>query len=431
MSASSGSGTTNAGATPSEDLSYRGGSRRRGKMMTAAGVGVVIVVAIIAAVAGWAIGAYVTPSTSGGARTVILTESGSSLLYPAVNNEWGPGYTAQFPNIQIAAHSTGSGTGQSLAEGGSVDIGASDAYLSNASQTNLVNFPMAVSSQLVYYNLPGITAHLNLNATVIAKIYLGQITSWNDPMIQAANPGVSLPAQPIVPVARQDGSGDTFLITSYMFMGCSCWHDAGQTYSTAKLSGTLSSQITFATGNGGMVTAAAGAPYTIAYIGISYESEAASKGLQYAYLGDNLANSASGGQDAVNYIAPTAQYISYDANLGLTKLDPAHYGLAVCLIMGAPAGGAIDLVPGAGGTSPNAANPTPYPDVNLEYGLVKTNGGGPGGASHAYYVVQFLTWVVSVGNLPQFLNPVHFLPLTPAVVNLDYGVLLNITTATP
>lgn len=428
------SGTSGTGANPSEDMSYGTGSaaRRRSPVMTGVGVAIVVIVAVIAIVSGWAIGYYVTPNNggSGGSGTVLISETGSSLLYPAVNNQWGPNYTAQYSNIQISSASTGSGTGQSYAENGLVDIGASDAYLSNASATNLVNLPLAISSQLVFYNLPGVTANLNLNATILAEIYLGTITTWNNPMIQAANPNVNLSTftNTIIPIARTDSSGDTFLITSYFYMGCTCWHAAGQTYSTAKLSGTLSSQITYATGNGGMVTATEGAPYSIAYIGISYESEALLGGLVYANLGDNLANSQSGGVVAANYIGPTATNISQDANLALTKLDFATYGLAISLILGAPAGGAVDLTPGGGGTNPTATYPTPYPDTNLEYGLVKTTG-GPGGSGHAYYVVQFLQWVITVGNLPQYLNPVHFLPLTTQVLALDYTVLLSIQTS--
>ena len=406
-------------------------------MMSGAGVAVVVIVAIIAVVAGWGIGSYITPNKgSSSTYGTTITEIGSSLVYPAVFYQWGPNYTAFNPKVLISSGPGGSGLGQSDAIAGLVDIGGSDAYLSNATTNNLVNFPMAISSQLVYYNLPGVTAHLNLNATIVAGMYLGTITSWNDPMIQAANPGVSLPSTHDIPVARSDGSGDTFLITQYMYMGSLAWSNGGHAYGTAKISGgTLASNILYANGNSGMVTttAASGSAGAVAYIGISYESEAAAHGLQYAYLGDNLANSASGGVDPANYIGPSPQNISYDANLALTKLHfapPYANGLALVMILGAPSGGATDVVPGAGGSNPTSAYPTPYPDVNLEYGLVKSTG-APGGSGHSWYVVQFLQWVITIGNLPQYLDPVHFLPMTPALVADDYTLLGTIQTSPP
>lgn len=417
---------------PNENLGTMS-SRRKAPLMTGAGIAVVIVVAIIAVVAGWLVGYYVTPnkgsSTSYGTT---VTELGSSLLAPAVIDQWGPNFTAQNPGILVSGAAGGSGMGQVYAQKGLVDIGGSDAYISNASATNLINFPMAISSQLIYYNLPGVSAHLNMNATFLADVYLGTITNWNNSLLQAANPGVSLPSHAIIPVARSDSSGDTFLFTSYLYMGDAAWNTSGHGYSTGKLSGHLASNIVYASGNGGMVTALTGTAgqYAIAYIGVSYQAQAAAAGLVYANLGDNLANSASGGTVASNYIAWSAQNVAYDANLALTKLQFSTYGLALSMIMGGPAGGAIDLVAGAGGTSPTTANPTPYPDVNLEYGLVKTTG-APGGPTQSWYVVQFLQWVITIGNLPQYLNPVHFLPLTTAVVADCYTELLTIQTSQP
>ena len=69
---------------------------------------------------------------------------------------------------------------------------------------------------MVNYNVPGVKAPLNLNGTVLAQIYTGKITKWNDPAIAALNKGVSLPATPIVTLHRADGSGSTFLFTSYL-----------------------------------------------------------------------------------------------------------------------------------------------------------------------------------------------------------------------
>ena len=121
--------------------------------------------------------------------------------------------------MTIQTAGTGSGTGISEAENGTIDIGASDAYLSPSvvsANPDLKNIPLAISAQVAAYNVPGITAHLKLSGKVLSEIYQGQITKWNDSAIASANPGVTLPATPIVTLHRSDSSGDTFLWTSYL-----------------------------------------------------------------------------------------------------------------------------------------------------------------------------------------------------------------------
>ncbi len=130
------------------------------------------------------------PTTS-----VSLQETGSSLLYPLFNR--GPRHIQkQWPTVSITTASTGSGTGISSAAAGTVNIGASDAYLSPAQiqqYPGLENIPLAISAQQVNYNVPGLTGHLKLDGPTIAAIYQGKITKWNDAKIAALNPGVTLP----------------------------------------------------------------------------------------------------------------------------------------------------------------------------------------------------------------------------------------------
>ena len=104
-----------------------------------------------------------------------VTETGSTLLYPLFNL-WASGYNQKFSSTTIQTAGTGSGTGISEAENGTIDIGASDAYLSpSVSQSNpdLKNIPLAISAQLVAYNVPGVTAHLKLSGKVLSEIYQG------------------------------------------------------------------------------------------------------------------------------------------------------------------------------------------------------------------------------------------------------------------
>ena len=155
--------------------------------------------------------AVVAPPTS----SVALSETGSSLLFPLFGS-WGTAYTQTYPNITLSTASTGSGVGISDALKGAANIGASDAYLSPAqvqATPTARNIPLAISSQFVGYNIPGVTAHLKLSGSVIASIYEGKITNWNNSAITSLNPGVKLPNLPIVTLHRSDGSGDTFLFS--------------------------------------------------------------------------------------------------------------------------------------------------------------------------------------------------------------------------
>ncbi len=354
-----------------------------------------------------------TTCTSGcGPTAYTISETGSSLIYPYMQ-VLGPNFTKLYPNVQISPDSTGSGTGISSAEAGLVDIGGTDAYLdpANASKYGLINVPIAISAQLVYYNIPGFSGHLNLNGTVLAKIYAGVITKWNDPEIQAANPGVSLPSNTIVPIHRSDGSGDTFMWTSFCYMSWSGW-TAGYGTSITWPAGQPGYK-----GNSGMVTGLQSTQYGIAYIGISYESEANAAGLQYAALGDQAAN--VNGTNPANYILPTPTTISEDANLGLENLQPPS--VAVSLILGGVPG-ATDLQLGKGGTMPTTTYPSPYPDVNLEYTLIKTS---PSNPAKQFYVVQFLEWSLQAGG--SYAAQVNFLPLTAAVIGYDLQALNSVS----
>src|SRR6185437_12471144 len=114
-----------------------------------------------------------------------VSETGSTLLYPLFNL-WASGYSEKYPNTTIQTAGTGSGTGISEAQTGTIDIGASDAYLAPSvtqSDPHLKNIPLAISAQLVTYNVPGVTAHIKLSGKVLSAIYQGTITKWNDAKI--------------------------------------------------------------------------------------------------------------------------------------------------------------------------------------------------------------------------------------------------------
>ncbi len=325
---------------------------------------------------------------------VSLQETGSTLLYPLFQI-WAPAYTKTHKNIKITPQGTGSGTGISDAVNGTVQIGASDAYMANAqmqADPGMLNIPLAISAQQIMYNLPGLNQqHLHLSGQVIAGIYTGSITMWNDSAIKALNPGVQLPALKIVPIHRADGSGDTFLFSQYLsFSNPTTWGSSkGPQYATTISWPSVPNSIS-ATGNGGMVEALQQNKGGIAYVGISFLNQAVQDGLGYAAI-ENKAG---------QFVLPTAQTISTEAQslVGTTPKDER-----VSLIYG-PAQGA-------------------YPIINYEYAIVNAK---QSSSATAKAVRQFLTWALTTGNQPSYVNQVHFLPLPSAIVKLSEAQIAKV-----
>src|SRR5580658_1109114 len=129
------------------------------------------------------------------ADQVQLSETGSTLLLPLFN-QWAADYQKTHPDVQITTQGTGSGAGISQAVSGAVQIGASDAYMTDAQMkesAGVLNIPLAVSSQMVNYNVPGFNdQHLKFSGPILAAIYAGEVKYWDDSKIAQLNPGVKL-----------------------------------------------------------------------------------------------------------------------------------------------------------------------------------------------------------------------------------------------
>lgn len=151
------------------------------------------------------------------AQAVNITGAGASLPYP-VYAKWAAEYY-QATGKQVNYQSMGSGGGQQQIIVGTVAFGATDDPMSGdeLEQEQLLQFPAVIGGIVPVVNLPGITAgQLRLTGPLLADIYLGKITRWDDEAIQAVNPDLLLPARSIVVVHRSDGSGTTFNWTDYL-----------------------------------------------------------------------------------------------------------------------------------------------------------------------------------------------------------------------
>ncbi|MGH8226899.1 MAG: phosphate ABC transporter substrate-binding protein PstS [Steroidobacteraceae bacterium] len=146
-----------------------------------------------------------------------LTGAGSTWVYPLIA-QWASDY-ARKTGIEVNYQSIGSGGGIAQIEAGTVAFGASDEPLTPAvlRQHRLIQFPTAIAGEDVVYNLPGVgPGQLVLSGPLVAQIFLGKITRWNDPAIRKLNPGLRLPNLSISIVHRSDGSGTTFTFTDYL-----------------------------------------------------------------------------------------------------------------------------------------------------------------------------------------------------------------------
>jgi len=157
--------------------------------------------------------------------------TGAGATFPApIYQKWFAAYQTA-GNVQINYQPIGSGGGIKSVTEGTVDFGASDAPLTDAqlaaykakNKYDVLLFPTVLGAAVPSYNLPGVTGELNFTPQVLAGIYLGEITKWNDPKIASANPKLKLPDMDILVIHRSDGSGTTYCWTDYLSKVSSAW----------------------------------------------------------------------------------------------------------------------------------------------------------------------------------------------------------------
>jgi phosphate transport system substrate-binding protein len=156
------------------------------------------------------------------------TVNGAGATFPnPMYQKWFSEYHKAHPDIQFNYQSIGSGGGirQVLAQ--TVDFGASDGPMTDEqlsqAKTKILHIPTVMGAVVPAYNVPGVSTELKFTPEALAGIFLGKITTWNDPAIAKANPGVSLPNQTIIVVHRSDGSGTTYIFTDYLSKVSSEW----------------------------------------------------------------------------------------------------------------------------------------------------------------------------------------------------------------
>ena len=218
----------------------------------------VLLIAVLASVGAMA-------SVTAAAASAAVTGAGSTLVAPLMNN-WIATFEVK-EGIPVKYSAVGSGTGIAQITARTVDFGASDAPLTpeQASACNgCVQVPWALSATGVGFNIPGVKK-LNLTGKLLAGIYFGTITKWNDPKIKKVNPGAKLPGLTITPVFRSDGSGDTYAFTNYLSKISPAWKSEVGYATTVGFKAGVGAK-----GNAGVTATVTKTPGAIGYISAYY-----------------------------------------------------------------------------------------------------------------------------------------------------------------
>jgi len=366
------------------ELSIQPQKSRRGLWIVLSVVAAVVIILIAGALTNW-FGLAGTPP-------IQLNGAGSSFAFPLMS-AWSTEYKTA-TGVQINYQGTGSGAGISAIIAKNLDFGATDAPL-NATQHSLnptlLTIPESLGAVTVAYNLPTVPAHVNLTGPIIANIYLGLITRWDDANIRGINPGVTFPGTSIFVEYRSDSSGTTFVFTDYLSKASSQFAtQVGKGKLVAWPAGSGSPQ------NQGVANAVKGQIGAIGYVELAYVVQ---NSMSYAKV-----QNAEG-----NYILPdlnstAAAAASAAGSLPAGNSDWSHVSIT------------------------NATGAGSYPISTFTYILVYQElDVYPNGMTQekAQALVAFLRWAISTGQTTA--TSLTYAPLPSAVVTQDGATIDMIT----
>jgi len=337
--------------------------------------------AILAVVVVVAIGGYILLASQP-QQPVQITAGGASFPYPVIT-KWTSEYNKLYSHIEISYQSVGSGAGQNNLFAKTFDFAGSDAPLTNAQLANytVLHIPETIGGAVVTYNLPGMNVTIKLTADVIAQIFQGNITTWNDPAIASLNPSLTLPGADVVVVRRSDSSGTTFVFTSYLVNASSLW-TLGSGTSVNWPVGLGGS------GNSGVASLVQQTPYSIGYV-------------EYFYAKNNHLPSASVQNRNGEFVEASLASIAEAARQGTPLLTNDVRA-------------AIVNMPGAGA----------YPISAFTYLLVFKDLSYMTQAE-ASTIVNFIWWAIHDGQ--SYTEALYYPKLPSEVVSLGESILRQIT----
>ncbi|HEU4564526.1 MAG TPA: phosphate ABC transporter substrate-binding protein PstS [Gemmatimonadaceae bacterium] len=290
---------------------------------------------------------------------VDLTGAGATFPYP-IYSKWFSDYATK-TGVKINYQSIGSGGGIRQLSEQTVDFGASDspmtdAELAKAKGGPVLHIPTVLGAVVVTYNAPGVTQPLKLTGDVVADIFLGKVTKWNDARIASLNAGVRLPASDILVVHRSDGSGTTYIFTDYLAAVSPAWAGGPGKGKEVKWPTGLGAK-----GNEGVAGQVKQTPGAIGYVELAYAKQ---NELPYASI-----RNADG-----QYVEPTIESVTAAAAGAAGKLGPdTDYRISIV----------------------NAPGAQSYPISSFTWMLVYQN---QPDAAKGQKLVDFLKWALHEGE---------------------------------
>jgi phosphate transport system substrate-binding protein len=290
-----------------------------------------------------------------------LAGAGATFPYP-LYQKWIAAFLERSPGLTISYRPVGSGAGMEMLRSNEVDFAASDAPLSDeelsALSRKVLHIPAVVGGVVPIYHLEGSVRDLRFTPEILAGIYLGKIKRWNDPQIQAANPGIRFPARDIAVVHRSDGSGTTYVWTDYLAKVSQEWRTS--IGSSTKVPWPVG---TGANGNEGVAEAVRNTPDSIGYVEFIYALQ--------AHLSYGSVRNASGRFVQADLVSLPAAAASFSTPL--KSVDRKDLRFSITNARGAPA----------------------YPIAAFTYFLVPEKFASP---EKARAMIQFLRWALTSGQ---------------------------------
>ena len=341
---------------------------------------------------------------------IIINGAGATFPFPLIDT-WRVEYQKVSPNVNINYQSIGSGGGIKQFTEKTVDFGASDAPLTQEEMQALsstpVHIPETIGSVVAAYNIAGIDKGLRLTGPILSDIFSGKITKWNDPKIKELNTDLPLPANDIVVVHRSDGSGTTFVWTSYLSQVSPEWN---QTVGAAK---SIQWPVGLgAPGNEGVSSTIKSTPNSIGYVELTY---ALTTDMDYASLKNKAGNFV---EPSLNSTQAAAESAIMNGTSTSNSTNSTITASAVTLPSGDQTWANVTLL--------DASGPNSYPIASFSYLLLyKELSTNIDSMEKAKAMAEFVKWAITEGQ--QFASPLHYVPLPDSVVQHDQETLKLLT----
>jgi phosphate transport system substrate-binding protein len=318
---------------------------------------------------------------------ILINGAGATFPYP-IYSKWFDEFHKRKPEVQINYQSIGSGGGIRQVLEGTVDFGATDGPMSDEqlgqAKVPILHFPTVLGAVVVTYNLTEATGRLRFSPETVAGIFLGKITSWNDPLLARDNPGARLPARPIVPIHRSDGSGTTYVFTDYLSKVSPEWQSGVGKNTSVNWPVGLGGK-----GNEGVAGLVKQTPDSLGYVELIYAIQTK---LSYGDMRNR------GGR----FVEPTLASVT--AAAGSVTNMPADFRVSITDAAGADA----------------------YPISSFTWLLVPSR---IADADKGRGITQFLDWMLSDGQA--FAEGLGYAPLPAGVIDQERPVIKHIQVATP